>query len=124
MRVGDCSSSFRSRPSSYKHHPPRTKDLQPPGLTQRKILLEISILQMKPAQQKQHLGEIEVRQWFEDVDDERGISVRKREVAWRYMDLDIGALFIEHVLHVLEGVELRILRAELRGEIAAVGEES
>ena len=79
---------------------------------------------MKPAQQKQQLGEIEVRQWFEDVDDERGILVREREVSRRYMDLDIEALLIDHVLHVLEGVELRILRAELRREIAAVGEES
>lgn len=47
----------------------------------------------------------------------------ERELAGRDMDPDIEALCVEHVLHVLEGLELSVLRTDVREKIAAVGEE-
>lgn len=75
---------------------------------------------MKPPQRTKRLREIEVRHRLEDIDDEQGILVREREVAWRDMVPDIETLFIQHVLHVLEGMELGVLRAKLRRKISTV----
>ena len=78
---------------------------------------------MEPAERTEQLGEIEVGQGPEDADDEQGILVREGEQSWRDEDADIEASFVEHELQVLEGQQLGVLRADIRGEIAAVGEE-
>ena len=131
-RIQEERPSHNTNPASFRRrrltprqqHPPLAKQAQPLRLTQRKRLLEIPVLEMEPAQRAQRLGQIEIRQGLEDVEDERGIAVTERQVlARRDQDADIEALLFEHALHVAEGLQLGVLRVDDGGEVLAVGEE-